>query len=213
MQLNSWQSGAQRGHIVLGMGLALRAEHSNTQSWLAEHCPWWHIYVDRGRKKPPRMSTVTRSTLWCAPRKAESEAQGWPATELSTELSTGAQHPPTHTWAEPNQPHSSCRWPAPHPAGVQGWPQSWQMLFPLTGEFLGLITPLLLTEAHSTRANLQKQEAKKAGINTPTFPPGMLPPRCCLKKTNISLSRSVGKSYYKLRLTVSQITHQCRDQI
>lgn len=84
---------------------------------------------------------------------------------------------------------------------------------PLYSEFLGLITPLLLTEAHSTRSNLQKQEAEKAGINTPTFPPGMLPPRCCLKKTNISLSRSVGKSYYKLRLTVSQITHQCRDQI
>lgn len=84
---------------------------------------------------------------------------------------------------------------------------------PLTGEILGLMALLLLAEARSTGFNLQKQEAKNAQINTPTFPPGMLPPRCGLKKTNISLSRSVGKSYYKLRLTISQITHQCRDQI
>lgn len=129
-----------------------------------------------------------------------------------------AQHCAQHRCRAPSNPERSWTQPAPHqlqvasssPCWCAGITLSWQLLSLLTGEFLGLVTLLLLTEAHSNRSNLQNQEAKKARINAPTFPPGILPPRCCLK-TNISLSRSAGKS--KLRLTVSQITHQCRDQI
>lgn len=131
--------------------------------------------VDRGTKKPPKMNTATKSTLRCVQRKAKSEAQGWAATELSTVLSTGAEHPATQTGAEPNQRHTSCRWPAPHPAGVQGSPWAgsccpfWQV------SSLGW-WPCCFSQRHTATDPIYKtKKPKKHELTLPPFPQAYFP--------------------------------------
>lgn len=139
---------------------------------------------------------------------------GMASCELRPMLRMGVEHPPTQLGAEPKQLHASGRQPAPHLASMQGWLEAGSCC-PLQQPDSWGWWPCCSPQGHrSLTPNYDNKKPKKIQINFLSFPPGTLSPELLFYRRPISHSwRSVGKSYYRLRLTISQITRQCRDQI